>query len=603
MVLCGTKVPRFLGPNVYSEPPDGGWGWMVAAAFFVVEVFTYGTIKSFGIFLQDLMEEFGETNSRVSWIVSICVFVMTFNGPLSSVMTSRLGFQPVVMIGGLLISSGTIATSFTSSINQIYITYGLVAGLGYCLTFLPTVTILSQYFSRRRSLVTAVASTGESLSMFALAPAFSALRDHIGWRRTIAVIGAMQSTIIICGALLRPIVIKPRASHKRETDGASPKELEHLSAQKNVEDTNPEDSVTNNIAKAAYSLDKELTRGSVSTGDSGVQSLYGGDKSSTEEKTLLHKHAGSETERDYVENSESGIKEAETEEEKDYRDAEKQTMKDEENESGGDTLPPKNSKLLDFSILRECNFILYCLFGLFATLGFFAPQLYIIELSVSLGVERDRAAYMLSTMAVAEILGRFSIGWILTRKQFMKRKLYVLLVCVIVMTADLVGFTLVTEFYGLAVCCALYGFFMGTLACTHIPILAEDDVVGIERMSSAAGVYVFIQSFAGLAGPPLGGVLVDVTHNYGSAFYSCAAGMALSSLFLGLVKPAKRGLLCRKRTSKQFEDVCAHEEEPEEQSKEHKRDRTDGPRDCSEVGANSDHKGATGDVEEVILFA
>lgn len=44
------------------------------------------------------------------------------------------------------------------------------AGLGYCLTFLPTVTILSKYFTRRRSLVTAVASTGESFAMFALAP-------------------------------------------------------------------------------------------------------------------------------------------------------------------------------------------------------------------------------------------------------------------------------------------------------------------------------------------------------------------------------------------------------------------------------------------------
>lgn len=43
-------------------------------------------------------------------------------------------------------------------------------GFGYCLTFLPTVTILSQYFTRRRSLVIAVASTGESLSMCALAP-------------------------------------------------------------------------------------------------------------------------------------------------------------------------------------------------------------------------------------------------------------------------------------------------------------------------------------------------------------------------------------------------------------------------------------------------
>lgn len=116
------------------------------------------------------MEEFGETNSRVSWIVAICVFVMTFNGqlmrpkkldtkknatkmkllcksyctivhteqqfvlhgssgPLSSVLTNRFGFQLVVMTGGLLISTGTIATSFATSINQMYITYGLVTGV------------------------------------------------------------------------------------------------------------------------------------------------------------------------------------------------------------------------------------------------------------------------------------------------------------------------------------------------------------------------------------------------------------------------------------------------------------------------------------------
>ena len=69
-----------LGPCVYSAVPDGGWGWAVALAFFLVEVFTYGTIKSLGVFLQDLMEEFQESNSRVSWVISICVFVLTFTG-------------------------------------------------------------------------------------------------------------------------------------------------------------------------------------------------------------------------------------------------------------------------------------------------------------------------------------------------------------------------------------------------------------------------------------------------------------------------------------------------------------------------------------------
>ncbi|XP_054611027.1 monocarboxylate transporter 7-like [Dunckerocampus dactyliophorus] len=496
MVPCGLKRPNVLGPIVYTEAPDGGWGWAVAVAFFVVEVFTYGTIKSFGIFLQDLMEEFGETNSRVSWIVSICVFVMTFNGPLSSIMTNRFGFQLVVMVGGVLISLGTITTSFTTSVNQMYITYGFLAGLGYSLTFLPTVTILSHYFTRRRSLVTAVASTGEALSMFALAPAFSLLRDRIGWRHTMAIIGALQGTIIICGALLRPIIIKPQQTQERELDRSPLKNIQPQSTHATANE---------------------------------VQ--YGNVNSHPEERTLLEKEAMLELPRCIKEEAESWS-----------NDVEKQVNK-------GDEKPPaKNVKLLDFSILKECSFILYSLFGLFATLGFFAPQLYIIELSVSRGVERDRATYMLSTMAVAEILGRFLIGWVLTQKTIRKKKLLALLVCVISMAVDLVGFTLVTEFYGLGVCCAVYGFFMGTLACTHIPMLAEDDVVGLERMSSAAGVYVFIQSFAGLAGPPLGGVLVDVTQNYGSAFYSCAAGMAVSAVFLGLVRPAKRGLLCRKRT-------------------------------------------------------
>lgn len=324
--------------------------------------------------------------------------------------------------------------------------------------------------------------------------AFSALRNHIGWRHTMAVIGALQSIIIVCGALLRPIIIKPRATHMAETDRSSSKELEALSSQENLEGTNHKDSLTGNTShgqNTSHSLDNELTSGSVSTGDSGVQSLK-----DTEENTLLNKEKQTS-----VENSVTEFKESETDD-KQNKDAEKQVMKD-QLKSEDEKLSAK--KLLDFSILRECSFILYSMFGLFATLGFFAPQLYIIELSVSRGVERDRAAYMLSIMAVSEILGRFAIGWILTRKQLMKRKLLVLLACVIAMTADLVGFTLVTEFYGLAVCCALYGFLMGTLACTHIPILAEDDVVGIERMSSAAGVYVFIQSFAGLAGPPLGG--------------------------------------------------------------------------------------------------
>lgn len=102
------------------------------------------------------------------------------------------------------------------------------------------------------------------------------------------------------------------------------------------------------------------------------------------------------------------------------------------------------------------------------------------------------------------------------------------------------------------------------------------------------------------------GVLVDMTQNYGSAFYSCAIGMGLSALFLGLVKPAKRGLLCRKRNLKHPEDTRGRETDCEEQSAvQDPHNRTDSPGECSKVHENLDHNqmSVRSDGQDVIRFA
>ncbi|KAL7860934.1 hypothetical protein AOLI_G00172830 [Acnodon oligacanthus] len=519
-------VPTLRGcmsANVYPRVPDGGWGWAVAVAFFFTEVFTYGIIKIFGIFLQDLTNDFGESNSRVSWIVSICVFVMTFTAPLSTVLSNHFGFRPVVMFGGFLISLGSVSTAFTQSIDQMYVTVGLVSGLGYCLTFLPTVTILSQYFSKRRSLVTSVASTGECFSLFVLAPALSALKDHIGWRNCLVVIGLLQASVIAFGALLRPIIIQPKPSAPEEEEG-------------------PQSPLKQTESK--YELENEFTRTSFGSVDSGVQSI----SSSRTNLAEGPSPSRSAAERGSEQTTDLQLVEKRGEEEPEPPALPSTPLKQPTAQQEKKVEPQAaRPKLLDFSVLTDCSFICYSLFGLFATLGFFAPQLYVIELSVSRGLERDRATYMLSTMAVAEIFGRLSIGWVLNRQPI--RKIYILLICTLLLSLVLALFTAVSEFWGLASCCAAFGFLFGTVGSTHIPMLAEDDVVGIERMPSAVGVYVFIQSFAGLAGPPLAGTLVDRTQNYGSAFYTSAAGVGVGAFFLGLVRPAKIGLCCCRRKS------------------------------------------------------
>ncbi|NWX98619.1 MOT7 protein, partial [Nothoprocta ornata] len=474
-------------PNVYTKVPDGGWGWTVALAFFFVEALTYGIIKSFGVFFNDLMESFDETNSRISWIISICVFVQTFTAPLSTVLSNRFGHRVVVMAGGVLISSGMVAASFARTVVDMYVAIGVVSGLGYCLSFLPTVTILSQYFDKRRSLVTAVASTGECFAVFSFAPAITALKEQMGWRYSLLAVGVLQLGIVVCGSLLRPILIV--------------QEHQEVKAQP-VEEP----------AETKYMLENEQTRTSIESIDSGVEITTSPSNVPGKTKAEPKSEEPKENVQILVDNNSSPTE-------------------------------PK-TQLLDFSVMKDYSFICYAFFGLFATLGFFAPSLYIIPLSLSLGIGKDHSAYILSAMAIAEVLGRISAGWVLNKQPI--RKIYIELICVILLSVALFAFPFASGFWGLMACSIFFGFMLGTVAGTHIPLLAEDDVVGIAKMSSAAGVYVFIQSLAGLAGPPLAGVLVDTTQNYSSAFYSCAAGMVLGAAFLSLVRPCKAGP-CRRR--------------------------------------------------------
>lgn len=50
------------------------------------------------------------------------------SAPLSTILSNRFGCRPVVMMGGFLIMLGNIASGFISSINEMYITIGIVSG-------------------------------------------------------------------------------------------------------------------------------------------------------------------------------------------------------------------------------------------------------------------------------------------------------------------------------------------------------------------------------------------------------------------------------------------------------------------------------------------
>ncbi|XP_060638865.2 monocarboxylate transporter 13-like [Anolis sagrei] len=193
-------------PDVMA--PDGGWGWMVVLAGFVQTALVFGVIRSFGVFFVEFVAYFGETSSGVSWVVSVGVATLQFASPMGSALSARFGVRLVVMTGGSLASLGLLLASFSTSLTHLYLSVGLVAGLGWALVFSPSIAAVSCYFNKHRSLATGLAVSGAGISSLAFSPLFQYLLDVYGWRGALILLSGMSLNLVASGALLRPLVLE-----------------------------------------------------------------------------------------------------------------------------------------------------------------------------------------------------------------------------------------------------------------------------------------------------------------------------------------------------------------------------------------------------------
>ncbi|XP_023677856.2 monocarboxylate transporter 6-like isoform X2 [Paramormyrops kingsleyae] len=185
--------------------PDGGWGWVVLMATSVVLALTVAFPSCLGIFYTELQTEFEASNTETSWVPSIMTAMLHAGGPLCSVLVERYGCRATVMIGGVLSGLGMAASSFTSTLTELYVTAGVITGLGFCFSFQPAVTMMGHYFVRRRAFANAMSSTGTAVGLSVLPLLSHFLLSQLDWRGSFLVLGGILLNCCVCGAVMRPV--------------------------------------------------------------------------------------------------------------------------------------------------------------------------------------------------------------------------------------------------------------------------------------------------------------------------------------------------------------------------------------------------------------
>lgn len=126
------------------------------------------------------------------------------------------------MLGGLLASTGFILGSFATSLKHLYLSLGVLTGLGFALCYSPAIAMVGKYFSRRKALAYGIAMSGSGIGTFILAPVVQLLIEQFSWRGALLILGGFVLNLCVCGALMRPITLKedrsvPEKNHNRES--------------------------------------------------------------------------------------------------------------------------------------------------------------------------------------------------------------------------------------------------------------------------------------------------------------------------------------------------------------------------------------------------
>lgn len=189
--------------------PDGGWGWVVCFSSMACNGTVFGIINSFGILYVAMTEHYakGDANMsfKTSWVGSVNTGITFLMCMISSIISDRLGIRLTGVIGGILAFVGLLSSAFVEELMLLYLTYGIIAGLGFAFSYAPSLVILGHYFKRHMGLVNGLVTFGSSVFTIGLVMGLPVILKAIGLRYTLIFLSCLSLLLVPYALTWKPI--------------------------------------------------------------------------------------------------------------------------------------------------------------------------------------------------------------------------------------------------------------------------------------------------------------------------------------------------------------------------------------------------------------
>lgn len=173
----------------------------------VVSMLFAGVLYAWSILKAPLATEFGWGQSELALNFTLAMTFFCTGGLLGSNLSRRAGHRTALLVSGVLSALGFVLTALlqNASVVMLYITYGVLAGLGIGVAYNVVVSTVSAWFPDKKGLCSGCLMMGFGASALILGNMSDAMfKSALGWRTTYIILGvAIFVVITLSGFLIK----------------------------------------------------------------------------------------------------------------------------------------------------------------------------------------------------------------------------------------------------------------------------------------------------------------------------------------------------------------------------------------------------------------
>lgn len=189
-------------PQSPRAGPRFFYGYIVVGAALLIMAIMWGAYNSFGIFFKPVLTDFNWTRAMISGALSLSWIMQGLLGITMGRLTDRFGPRVALTICGCLVSLGCLLMSRIGAVWQLYLFYGVIIGAGMGGSWVPIVSTVARWFTKRRNLMTGIALSGVSIGTLIGAPVASRLISAYDWRMSYVIVGGIVLVVVVLAAQL-----------------------------------------------------------------------------------------------------------------------------------------------------------------------------------------------------------------------------------------------------------------------------------------------------------------------------------------------------------------------------------------------------------------